>query len=103
MFARVSRYRGSPDKLDAGLRVAGQTLDDAKDVGYLGSYALVDRQSGNAMTVTIWDSREHLEASAASADPLRQQISDAFGATEPPTVEVYEVAIANTDQLRKAA
>jgi len=92
MYARVSTYRGQPDRVEDGIRHVNST-DISGMEGFRGSYLLVDRQSGEAMTITLWESEESMQRTAGAATPLRSAIGEAFGDTQPPTVKTYEVAL----------
>lgn len=92
MYARVSQYRGRPDRVEEGIRhVSGTDISGME--GFRGAYLLVDRQSGEAMTITLWDSPEVAQRTAGAATSLRSGISEAFGDPQPPTVKIYEVAV----------
>jgi hypothetical protein len=51
----------------------------------------VDRARGRAMTVTLWNSEEALDASASRAAQLREEASETAAATIGP-VDSYELA-----------
>jgi hypothetical protein len=91
MYARVSQYRGRPDRVEEGIRHVNSNDISAME-GSRGAYLLVDRQSGEAMTITLWDSAEAAQRTAAAATTLRSAISEAFGDPQPPIVKTYEVA-----------
>ncbi len=94
MFARVSTYQGSPQQIDEGLDHARQSiLPRVQEVdGFEGVYYLVDRQSGKALSITLWESEEAMRASEEEANKLRGESAEAAGATVE-GVERYEVAI----------
>jgi heme-degrading monooxygenase HmoA len=94
MFARVSTYQGSPQQIDEGLDHARQNiLPRVRAVdGFEGVYYLVDRQSGRALSITLWESEETMRASEEEANRLRGESAEAAGATVE-GVERYEVAI----------
>ena len=88
MFARVSTYRGDGDRLLDGFADVSEPLQ-AID-GFSHAYFMVDRESGKGLSITIWDSEEALQASAAQADELRSKGAAAGGA-EIESVEHYEI------------
>ena len=90
MFARVSTYRGDPDRIVEGFTAVTEPLE-AID-GFSHAYFMVDRESGRGMSITIWDSEEALTASAAKADELRKQGAEAGGA-EIESVEHFEIGM----------
>jgi hypothetical protein len=72
MFARTSTWRGSPEVLDhwvdhvvAHVRTAIEKLPK----GNVGAAFLVDRSSGQALTLTLWES----EAAALASDEFAEQ------------------------------
>ena len=52
---------------------------------------LVDRSAGRAISVTIWESDEAMQASRKRADELREQAREPGGEIDP--VAEYEVAV----------
>jgi hypothetical protein len=60
VYARVSRFEGSPDQIDEPLRHAREmVLPQAKqDEGFKGLIALGDRHSGKTLGITFWESEE---------------------------------------------
>jgi heme-degrading monooxygenase HmoA len=103
-FARVSEYRGSPEKIQEGIRTAKGAESTLKQMqGFHQAYIFVDRKGGYACTMTFWESEEALHRSSSPANPIRDDIARSFGATEKPTVEIYEVASHVPQRARKAA
>jgi len=90
MFARVSRYRGDGDRLLEGFADVSGPLESID--GFSHAYFMVDRASGKGVSITIWDSEEALNASAAKADELRSQGAQAGGA-QIESVESYEIGM----------
>lgn len=87
MFARVSTYDGDPGRIDEGLNYAQKNIvPKVHQVdGFEGVYYLVDRESGKALSITLWESEETMRASEEEADRLRTQTAK--------SVHRYEVAI----------
>jgi heme-degrading monooxygenase HmoA len=54
---------------------------------------LIDRESGDALAITLWEDEQAMQASENSANTLRTQAADQMGATDAPTVGRYEVAV----------
>jgi heme-degrading monooxygenase HmoA len=90
MFARVSSYEGDAEPLREGFQRATDPLEQIP--GFERAYFLIDSDSGKAMSITMWESREALEVSAEAANRLRQDATEPSGATIK-SVETYEVAI----------
>ena len=94
MFARVSTYQESPDRLDDAIRISKeQVLPRAQQIdGFKGAYYLVERHSGKSVSITLWESEEAMRASEEAANQLRSESTQASGG-EVVGVERYEVAI----------
>ena len=94
MHARVSFYElGSGGDIDAAVKGFEGAVDPVRQMeGNLGATFLVDRGSGKAISITYWDSEEHLQSSVESASKLRQQVADDAGISIQ-GVENYEVAL----------
>lgn len=94
MFARVTDITAPADQLDAG--IAGfteQVLPAARGMqGFVRAYLLVDRESGRALSVTVWETEEAMRASEEAANQLRSSVTSDMGAT---TVSVgrFEIAV----------
>jgi heme-degrading monooxygenase HmoA len=92
-FARVSRYSIAPERMDEAREAFRQALSNVREVdGNEGSYFLVDRDNGAALTITFWDSGASLDASEVRAATLRRTASSAVEA-DIDAVERYEVAV----------
>src|SRR5918997_3862533 len=94
MFASVSTYQGPPDQIDEGIRYAQEnivpTLQEVE--GFEGVYLLVERQSGEVLTITLWESEEAMRASEEEANQLPSEHRGEWR-QEDLGVERYEVAI----------
>jgi heme-degrading monooxygenase HmoA len=95
MLARVITSEGKPEQLEAVLRYFRENVGPAarKMMGFKGAYFLVDRKSGKTLGMALWDTDEHLQASAQMTARLGVGMAQAAAVTKPPTVEVYEVAV----------
>jgi heme-degrading monooxygenase HmoA len=90
MFARVSTYRGDGDRLLQGFADVTGPLEAIE--GFSHAYFMVDRESGKGLSITVWETEEALNASAAKADELRSRGAEAGGATIE-SVEHYEIGM----------
>ena len=90
MHARVTRYEGSPDQVDAAIKLVKETIAPAAQrlQGFKGGYWLLDRPSGKGFSVTLFESEAALKASENSAAQLRSQASSVAQITG---IETYEV------------
>lgn len=97
MHARVTRLSGSPDDVDGGVsNFRENVVPFTREQGGKGALLLVDRQTGAAVAITLWEDEEALRASEEQANALRAQAAGEMGASQPPTVERYEVAVFET-------
>jgi heme-degrading monooxygenase HmoA len=94
MFARVSTFQGTPEGVEQSLTRAPDVLERAEALaGFKGLYYLVDRESGKAMSVTLWESESDLQASVEAANQIRSEEA-AADSSEILAVEHFEVATA---------
>jgi heme-degrading monooxygenase HmoA len=86
----VSTYEGDAGSLREGFERATDPLRQIE--GFERAYFLIG-DGGKAMSITLWESRDALEASAEAANQLRDDATQPSGATIA-SVDSYEVAIA---------
>ena len=94
MHARMSTLEGSPEEMDEGLRdVREHVLPLLKQQeGFIGFIALGNRQSGELIGITFWESEQAMQASEEVGDRTRSDTAEATGdAIE--DVERYEVGL----------
>ena len=93
MHARVTTISGSTTEADAGIEsFRANVVPLVREEGK-GAILLVDRLSGEAIAITLWEDEEAMRASEESANSLRTQAADQMGATHAPTIGRYEVAV----------
>lgn len=93
MHARVTTISGSPADADAGIdNFRANVVPFAREQGK-GAILLVDRNSGEALAITLWDDEQSLRATEESANALRAAAADDMGASDAPKVGRYEVAV----------
>jgi heme-degrading monooxygenase HmoA len=93
MHARVSTFTGPADKLDELVRGLDRSRSDLQTLtGFQGGYALVDRNSGKALTITLWDSEQAAQSSAEAANRIRGKVAEESSQAIQ-SVETYEVAL----------
>ncbi len=90
MFARVSRYSGDAERLRAGFEAVTEELE--KVDGFAEAFFLTDAEHSRAMSITLWESQEALQASAERAHRMRTQATEPADATIE-SVESYEVVL----------
>jgi heme-degrading monooxygenase HmoA len=101
MHARVSTYQGPPNLTQE--QVEEMDSYDRENIlpqvrqldGFKGVIALLDRQSGKALSVTLWESEQAMRASEQDANQLRQESAEAASETVE-NVERYEVSFFET-------
>ncbi len=93
MFARVSTFQGSPERLDETTRYGiEQTLPALRRLaGFQGVLSLIDRATGKSIAITLWQDDDAMRASEEAANRLRAEGIEATGESVV-SVERYEVA-----------
>ena len=93
MHAPVKTLSGSPGDVDAGIaNFRDNVVPYAKSDGK-GSILLVDRDSGKALAITLWEDETGMQTSEERANALRADATEQMGASQQPTVERFEVAV----------
>ncbi len=92
VFARVSTFEGSPEKVDDLVRAAlEKVLPQLRRLdGFNGALALADRQSGRVLTVLLWESEQAMRLSEEASYWFRCYSAEAADETIT-SVERYEV------------
>ena len=98
MHARVSHITGSAENADQGIAsFKDTTLPQLRSIdGNRGGILLVDRASGSAMAITLWEDEAAMQASDDRANQMRRDASEQMGAAGQARVERYEVAVFET-------
>jgi hypothetical protein len=93
MHARVSTISGSPDQADAGVADFRETvLPWIKEHGGRGGILLIDRQTGKAIAVTLWN-EDAMRQSEEAANEHPRRVAGEMQTTGSPMVDRYEVAV----------
>ena len=95
MHARVTTMQMDASRLDDAIRqLETEELPRWKEMdGFKGFTLLVDRQSGKVAGTTYWESEQAMNASEDAVSPSRERAAETGGASGPPAVERYEVAV----------
>jgi hypothetical protein len=94
MHARVSTISGSPDQAEAGIADFKETVTPwIKENGGHGGILLIDRETGKAVAITLWDDEETMRRSEEAANEHRRRVTDQMQSSQAPTIERYEVAV----------
>jgi heme-degrading monooxygenase HmoA len=95
MHARVTTIPMDPGKIDEAVaQLEERDLPMFKGLdGFSGFTLFVDRSSGKVFGISYWDSKEQMDAAEEAVQDARQRAADTGGATSPPQVEIFEVAL----------
>lgn len=94
-FTRLVSGSGDPEKLEAGISLARtKALPIFKALkGYRAMIASIDRQTGRAFLVSVWDTKSDLDASESKIAATRAEFAKTVGISpETMKVEVFESA-----------
>jgi len=94
MFARVITAQAGAEGFENVIGLAEQQLPAAKQMpGFLGFYLLADDETGKLITISFWETREHMEEVARGTGAgVHDEGIEATGLT-PPRLETYEVRL----------
>ena len=94
MYARVSTYQETSEGIEIARERAADVIEKAKALpGFQGLYYLVDRSTGKALSVTLWETEAAMLGSVESANKIRTEEAGATGA-QILSVEHFEVETA---------
>ena len=96
MHARLSRFAGlDPERIEETTRqFEDESLEAlAQQPGFRGITVAVNRRSGKAVTLTLWETEADLRQSAKLADEARQQAVATAKPERDPIVDDYEVLV----------
>ncbi|HJR46081.1 MAG TPA: hypothetical protein VJ927_10800 [Actinomycetota bacterium] len=95
MYARHVTVTGSAERVEEGIQsVREHVIPALKDCkGFRGQLLLVDRDKGEAIGISLWDSEEDMLASEQKVSGARQQTADSVGAAGAPEVHLYELPV----------
>jgi quinol monooxygenase YgiN len=95
MFARVITAQAGAEGFDGTVRLFEQQLPGARQqAGFSGYYLLTDAGTGKLVIISLWESREQMDAvtAAAGSSGIRDQNNPATGLTDM-RLETYEVTM----------
>jgi heme-degrading monooxygenase HmoA len=81
MWARVSTYQLPAANLESAIERFAQALGDVDLPGFKRAELLVDRSSGKALTITLWESEKAIQSSVEAANRIRSSATDEAGVT----------------------
>jgi serine phosphatase RsbU (regulator of sigma subunit) len=104
VFARIVTYTQadpSPGRIEEGLRRTRERLPGIRELdGIEGAYFFVDRHSGKAIFISLWESEQAMQRSDEVMRPFRAEISGTFAANRV-DVEYYEVGENLVQEIRE--
>ena len=94
MFARVITAKAGADGFDNAIRLFQQQLPGARQQpGFEGFYILTNVETGKLLIMSLWKTREHMEAvGRGTATGIHDQAAAATGLTAL-SLEAYEVTM----------
>lgn len=103
MWARVSKFQVPKDRIDEDIKESRAIVSEAirKIPGSAGTYYLVDRERGETLTVTLWETEQAMHASEEQAARIREESATDIGG-KILSVERYEVALQPSDVMTAA-
>ncbi len=95
MFARVSTYEGSAEDYDRGVdKMKSDIVPQVHDMpGCKGILSMVDRSTGQSLSITLWDSEDAMASTREDANRVRSEAAASSGSTITNVAE-YEVGVA---------
>ena len=83
MVSRVNFLETTPDRIEDVARVVRDVVHPgiSSEPGYVGYIVLGDRDSGDALGVTLWKSAEARDSSDAKARTIRPRVEEGTGGT----------------------
>ncbi|WP_328298319.1 hypothetical protein OG389_11170 [Streptomyces sp. NBC_00435] len=98
MFARLSTYRGSPVPAAGDVAANSEAIvQRVRDVpGFRGVYYLVDRASGRAVSLTLWEDERTMRESEDHGARIRAETAQREG-QQILSVERFEVGFSQLE------
>jgi hypothetical protein len=99
VYARSSSIQARPDSIDTGIaHVRDEVIPALAQMdGYVGLSLLVDRQSGECIATSAWESEFALRFTAELAEGVRQRAADVFAGTAT-KVDEWNIAVLHRAQ-----
>ncbi|KAA1426567.1 antibiotic biosynthesis monooxygenase family protein [Nocardioides antri] len=98
MYARSTTLHGKPDKVDAGIKFVKDEVAPQLDQieGCRGLSLLVDRETGQCIATSSWESEEAMRASDEKLRPMRDRGRDILGASM--QMDEWEILLMHRNQ-----
>jgi hypothetical protein len=93
VYARTTTIAAQPKSIDAGIAyVRDDVMPALQDMaGYIGLSLLVDRESGQCIATSAWETDKAQRESAERIGPVRDRAAEAFGGSA--MAEAWEIAV----------
>lgn len=102
MHARVTTIEAEPDRFDDGIRLYRESgAEISGQQGFQEAVLLVNRDTGNGMSITLWESEDALNESVGTFQRVSQRVGEALRGE--PRRQTYEVLERRAGQNRKYA
>jgi heme-degrading monooxygenase HmoA len=92
MHARLTNYSVPTDRLDDFIQAFERRSDGPQEAQPSDAFLLVDRRSGTAVSISLWESEEAMNRGGELGEESRQQVLDAAGARIS-SKDTFEVAM----------
>jgi quinol monooxygenase YgiN len=98
VYARSTTINARPGSIDAGIaQLRDEVMPTILEMdGCIGLSMLADRDSGRCIATSAWQSEEAMRATDEELSPIRAQIAEMMGGSNP-TVEEWEIAVLHRD------
>ena len=95
MYARHVTVKGDPSRVDEAVgMVRDRVLPVLQECeGFRGQLLLIDRERGEAIGISLWDTEQNMRASEDRVSAARQDAADSVDATAAPEVRMLEMPI----------
>jgi hypothetical protein len=95
MYARSTTIMARADLIDPGITlIRDQVMPELLQMqGCLGMSLMCDRSSGRCIATSAWESQDTMRATLEQLQPSRENAAAAMGATSPPSIEEWEIAV----------
>jgi heme-degrading monooxygenase HmoA len=94
MHARMFAFEGSPEEIDAAVALAREEIlaIERQMPGFRGLILLSDKEAGKLVSLSLWESREQMQQSEASARMLTRVGAQSIGGKRV-AAEPFDVAL----------
>ncbi len=95
MFARQTTFHYKINELDKAVNIVKDSIVPAakSQEGYRGFYFMIDRKTGKAVAIVLWNSEEDAIANEKSHFYQEQLVKTMHFYREPPIREGYDVVV----------